>query len=499
MFESILQLVTQYLSIQNPFLNVFLLSLFGIMGSKLFSFVSLFFDKIIELLKQYFFTFYPTYQKKFKIEYNLEHGMWHINDRFKGNESIVSAIIKLLRIHYHEKISCEEYIPTKDFENNITGVNLKKENIYYLSKLGYFMPIGVIKTAKLKLEFTQTLDEKKTYKSTELTITCRNQKTLDLFIKTVLKTIQDDSMFNYSRKIFQLSPLTLQHKEPCYFSTDFESTRTMESIFFNKKQELCQYLDWFIEKSGPFSRGNVIRKMCILLHGPPGTGKSSIIRAINNYLFAKGEKRHIRYIHLTNISDDILLTEVLHTDRNNVISVIEDITDQGINEILKPKLLQSPLLNRELDLETKRDLILSTSNANATSTSTFTSTSTSQDNFKINFNKITLSGFLNALDGSIELTNSIVIITTNKKEKLHDALIRPGRITLDILLDKMDKECLCDMIHYYYNKENKQNILKKLKEYKDGSITPAEVERIILCHWGKNIDFIIQQIVNILK
>ena len=70
---------------------------------------------------------------------------------------------------------------------------------------------------------------------------------------------------------------------------------------------------------------------------------------------------------------------------------------------------------------------------------------------------------------------------------------------MDILLDKMDKECLCDMIHYYYNKENKQNILKKLKEYKDGSITPAEVERIILCHWGKNIDFIIQQIVNILK
>ena len=43
-------------------------------------------------------------------------------------------------------------------------------------------------------------------------------------------------------------------------------------------------------------------------------------------------------------------------------------------------------------------------------------------------NQLTFSGFLNALDGVRSQEGRIVIMTTNFKEKLDSALLRPGRI-----------------------------------------------------------------------
>src|SRR5271168_1416440 len=41
---------------------------------------------------------------------------------------------------------------------------------------------------------------------------------------------------------------------------------------------------------------------------------------------------------------------------------------------------------------------------------------------------ITLSGFLNALDGVVASEERIIFMTTNHPEKLDPALIRPGRV-----------------------------------------------------------------------
>jgi len=41
--------------------------------------------------------------------------------------------------------------------------------------------------------------------------------------------------------------------------------------------------------------------------------------------------------------------------------------------------------------------------------------------------ELTFSGFLNALDGIRSKDGTITIMTTNHKEKLDPALIRPGR------------------------------------------------------------------------
>lgn len=57
----------------------------------------------------------------------------------------------------------------------------------------------------------------------------------------------------------------------------------------------------------------------------------------------------------------------------------------------------------------------------------------------INANALTYSGFLNTIDGVRSQEGRMVIMTTNHKEKLDPALLRPGRIDLSIKLNYATK------------------------------------------------------------
>lgn len=87
--------------------------------------------------------------------------------------------------------------------------------------------------------------------------------------------------------------------------------------------------------------------------------------------------------------------------------------------------------------------------------------------------KLTLSDLLNCLDGILELKNSIMIMTTNHKEKLDPALIRPGRINLEVELSYLDKDSINDMIFYHYKKSINEKYLI------DNVFVPAQLENLI--------------------
>ena len=87
--------------------------------------------------------------------------------------------------------------------------------------------------------------------------------------------------------------------------------------------------------------------------------------------------------------------------------------------------------------------------------------------------KIDLGDILNAMDGLLELQDSLIIFTTNHIEKLDEALIRPGRIDYKIKFTKMLKVDLLDMIEYYY----KEEFVKKDFDFvKDYQFAPCKVE-----------------------
>jgi mitochondrial chaperone BCS1 len=133
---------------------------------------------------------------------------------------------------------------------------------------------------------------------------------------------------------------------------------------------------WYAERGIPYRRG-------YLLHGPPGTGKTTLVLALAGEL-----KLPVATLNLSNrlMSDDSLRT------------LIDGLPAAAL------------LLIEDIDCAFKDC-------RNTTSAS-----------------GVTLSGLLNALDGVSSREGRVLFLTTNHPERLDPALLRPGRVDRKIEL-----------------------------------------------------------------
>lgn len=138
---------------------------------------------------------------------------------------------------------------------------------------------------------------------------------------------------------------------------------------------------WYIDKGVPYRRG-------YLLYGPPGTGKTSFTQAIAGAL-----KLNICYLNLSggNMDDDDL-NRALNDAPSHSIILLEDI--DGI------------FVGRESVNKDRRE-----------------------------GRSVTFSGLLNALDGVRSQEGRILFMTTNHRERLDPALMRPGRADYHVKLN----------------------------------------------------------------
>ena len=120
---------------------------------------------------------------------------------------------------------------------------------------------------------------------------------------------------------------------------------------------------------------------------------------------------------------------------------------------------------------------------------------------------LNLGFILSLLDGPIEYPDRVIIFTANDK-KLHPALIRPGRIDLDIHLKNATINQIFDIISFIYEynvRENKDLFNKITDNIKDYQICPSAIyeaclvnhnigSKDILDNISNAIDFIIKKI-----
>ncbi|OBZ75907.1 Mitochondrial chaperone BCS1 [Grifola frondosa] len=180
-----------------------------------------------------------------------------------------------------------------------------------------------------------------------------------------------------------------------------------------------QRRQWYADRGIPYRRG-------FMLHGPPGSGKSSFIQALAGSL-----SYDICLLNLSErgLADDKLIHLLSNTPERSFV-LIEDV-DAAFNNRVQ----------------------------------------TSEDGYQ---SSVTFSGFLNALDGVASGEERLIFMTTNHPERLDPALIRPGRVDLSVLIDDASPEQARRLFIRFYGGGEGEGW--------------ARVEESELEKWGKDIE-----------
>ncbi len=241
--------------------------------------------------------------------------------------------------------------------------------------------------------------------------------------------------------------------------------RKMETIVLknnlkNKvKEDLDLFLnseDWYKERDIPYYRG-------YLFHGEPGTGKTSMIKAMSLYA-----KRHIHYLILSEIQSDTELIDLLKkVDYKTTMLVIEDI--DAMTNIVKSRL---PITSTDKDKKDNNDK-KDNKDKNDNSSEDYNNKD-NKDNNKLKSN-LTLSGLLNVLDGVFVSHGRILIMTSNHPEQLDKALLRPGRCDCKYVFDNCNKEQIKELYYLFFNELIDNKDLDNVEENK---YSPAHISSV---------------------
>jgi hypothetical protein len=247
----------------------------------------------------------------------------------------------------------------------------------------------------------------------------------------------------------------------------FKTNRTFDNIFFEDKNTYLKNLKFFLENEEWYKTKGLNYHLGILLHGTPGCGKTSIIKAT-----AHLTKRHIFVIPLNRVQtcgelENIFLKQKISgkdIPLDKRIYIFEDI--DCLCDIVK---------DRDLDLDDmseskiKNELELFSKIADITNKKT-----------SLHGDKLNLSCLLNIFDGILETPGRIIILTTNYPERIDKALLRPGRIDMNIELKKVSSSIIKELLKSFYDIDMIE--IEKLTNNKlvDYRWTPAEIINICL-------------------
>ncbi|KAK0368952.1 mitochondrial chaperone bcs1 [Colletotrichum limetticola] len=273
--------------------------------------------------------------------------------------------------------------------------------------------------AKKPLRFTPWRERQSFwYKGHLLSLQCTQNESAFFLRKTmtvscfgrssqILRDLMDECRLEYLR-LSENKTSIFEHHNNGWKRTMTRDIRPMETVVMNKeiKQMLLEDIryflnptarSWYANRGLPYRRG-------YLLYGPPGTGKSSISMSVAGCFGLD-----IYVLSLAGINDGRLSALFAELPQRCVV-LLEDVDAVGTTQARNTDADES---------DSGSEVSRSPSKPPAT---------------------LSLSGLLNVLDGVASQEGRVLFMTTNHREHLDDALIRPGRVDTQIEFQLADAD-----------------------------------------------------------
>lgn len=294
------------------------------------------------------------------------------------------------------------------------GQRKKKKAVSYTPSFGshYFFYKGYL------ILFQRTVKDQNSF----MLVSEREEISLSCFGRNpwILKELIQEAREQYLEKDEQRTLIYRGTTRPGSLDPNWQrclarATRPFSTVILNEKvkkdliDDVTDYLSastqrWYSNRGIPYRRG-------YLLHGPPGTGKSSLSLALAGFF-----KMRIYIVSLssTTASEESLFALFSELPRRCVV-LLEDIDTAGLTHTREEK---SP------------PQAISNSDSSSPSPPSNSSDRDNTTNKPQPTGLLSLSGLLNILDGVASQEGRVLIMTTNHLEKLDKALIRPGRVDM---------------------------------------------------------------------
>jgi hypothetical protein len=217
-----------------------------------------------------------------------------------------------------------------------------------------------------------------------------------------------------------------------------KSKVSFDTVFFENKIEVVKILEQFKDAKW-FEVRNLPQHLGMLLHGEPGTSKTTFVKAVARYMnrdvstidCSKIKTKKDFKTAIGNNAKRIILLEdfdrircVLSDGKKE--SVTEDATTSSSN-LSKLKVAYADCKDVEEKKKLKKFIMEESEN-----------------------DTLDLAFVLNYLDGVVEMPGRMIIFTANHPERINPAMLRCGRIDHIIEFKKLTKKIIAEILHHFF-------------------------------------------------
>ena len=317
-----------------------------------------------------------------------------------------------------------------------------------------------------------------------------------------LNTTQlQDWLLNNSRQYQQWYESHANSKINIYFSREnsknsssfmmygFQSTKTFDTLFFKQKDMLINRLNQYQQDISKYQKLGIPHTLGLMLHGQPGCGKTSCIKAIANFL--KRDVICVNFAHIDSVQDlrELFMSNQVsfnsyqggpYVKAEKRIYVFEEIDcclQDTDNPFLDRALVKQLYEQRQQEtarwvgsMRYKSEEVEDKSVAPKDSSSSYLCKGP----------KVTLGEILELLDGIAENSDRIIIFTTNAPERLDKALLRPGRVDMILEFGKLRKVDVNNLYKLWFDEDIPDDVMQALPD--DNLITQANFGKLCFDH-----------------